>query len=123
MLPDGIPLYPPRAIRRIEVGQVRRRLSVRMAIRRVRASYKHLISAEQAAWLGHRSGIRNAADLQFGLRYWATQAGLEVLSFLFDLADVFPRLRRPAMGLIRENINGNRKKLLRKLICLVCQVI
>ena len=100
-LESGIPVYAPRAVRRIQVGQARRRLTVTVMVQAARPAYIYLIDERQAAWMKHRNGIKHIAQLQAGLRYWATQEGLEALSALFDLEEAFPSMLRWAVKRIK----------------------
>jgi hypothetical protein len=103
-LESGIPVYAPRAVRRIQVGQARRRLTVTVMVQAARPAYIYLIDERQAAWMKHRNGIKHIAQLQAGLRYWATQEGLEALSALFDLEEAFPSMQRWAVKRIKIHV-------------------
>ena len=73
--PDGRPAYEPKAVRRIQVGQARRRVMAPLLLDATREACDFLIDQRQAAGLRNRSGVKHIAELQVGLRYWATQAG------------------------------------------------
>ena len=84
-LPNGMPAYHPAKVRRIQVGQARRRTVTDMVRDIVEDRYVHLISERQTAWLRARFGIRNPLDLVHALRFWAGQPGHEGIALLLDL--------------------------------------
>lgn len=101
ILDDGRAVYDPGRIRKIQVGQGRRRTLTDMVVDQVTPCYEAVTDERQVAWLKFRMGVRHPLDVCHALRYWGSRPGMAALALFLDLRDAFPMSSRNVIDRIQ----------------------